>query len=145
MKKLLIAIFIKVLAVPVLADDSLPDLSNDYLLRANPNELVYASEHPTKGCGFNEATGREIVEGVMIRSRIKPLNLYKLEPTISPEMGLSVDIQCMALEGNNPVYVISVQFGLLQFYPRLLDSVDYGSLGIGPKGAIKDAVQDAVA
>jgi hypothetical protein len=94
----------------------------------------------------SEEKAVSIVEGVLVRSRIKPLSLgewYKRK------VYLSVNLACMKLEGNNPVYDLdmmfanfSTQFPIKYVYP-------FGSLGIGPAAsmerAIKAGVEQAVA
>jgi hypothetical protein len=64
-----------------------------YMKRANPNELPLLVE--TRGCPVDTAAVREMAEGVLARSQIKPLDPTKIEVPLPPPW-LYVNVGCLA-------------------------------------------------
>ena len=101
----------------------------------NPNTLL-TSLYVGKSCVTTEKKLKKIVEGVLIRSRIKPVEEYR-EPV------LSVGVSCILMENTKSVYNVEVQFGIYdyEFNTPLWYNWSYGSFGIGPTTQIENRIK----
>ena len=122
------------------ADD--PEWLKTAFKKDNPNELAYYAGTSDDSPIDDERVG-DIIEGVLVRSRIKPL----ADAWTSAPLYLSVMVNCVKLEGNNPVYQMEIAFGKRRPIPILYDH-NFGNIGIGSKDFIesilKDKVEDAI-
>lgn len=104
-----------------------------------PDELshfVYAN----KECPISATDLEELVNGVFIRSRIKPLPKQIYEG----QLYLQVAVQCLKLEGVNPIFDIGVHFGRYTPDPPILLDRDFGTTGIGGKDYLRSAIKEIV-
>ena len=113
-----------------------------YLKKDNPNELSYWA-FVDEQCSISNKEVNKIVEGVLIRSRIKPgLTWY------TDSVYLYIHFDCMPLENNNPVLSTTIYFGRYTPLPSIGYHHDYGNIGIGDKELqtrlIKQGVERAV-
>lgn len=108
-----------------------------------PDELAYFIS-TSSDCPVTKQEISEDVEGVLIRSRIKPI-AYAFE---NNRLYLNIVVDCMKLESNNPMYVVEAGFGKYNPKPAIMFDKSYGSYGIGPKKNIintyKRMTEDAV-
>lgn len=114
------------------------------LKQDEPNELAYFVA-TSDSCPVSTRTAENIVKGVFVRSRIKPLGG---DAWMTKKIHLSVQMSCVRVSGASPIYSTEVFFSaissglIIRFAPNL------GVLGIGSKDyheqAIKDAVEEAV-
>lgn len=112
---------------------------------SNPNELAYFIDLD-KDCFSTEAELSKIVEGVLIRSRLKPIK-YRVK-TIE-QIYLSLNITCVKINSKTSrVYSITTLFGQYTPAPAILYNYPFGSAGSGReddfKKAFKISVEDAV-
>ena len=84
---------LSILALAALAASSVAAEPWPYMKRVNPNELPLLVE--TRGCPVDTATVREMAEGVLTRSQIKPLDPTKIEVPLPPPW-LYVNVSCLA-------------------------------------------------
>ena len=110
------------------------------LIRANPNELAYFS-YIGDDCPLTDQEAKDVIEGVFIRSRIKPLVGYAW---LDDDLYLSISLECLLLDNNNPVFSIDVNYGNATIDPSVLYDFDFGSLGIGAKDFIRDGLKTNV-
>jgi len=108
-----------------------------------PDELsYYIGLNPD--CPVTEQEVSEHVEGVLIRSRIKPME-YAFEYN---RLYLNITVDCLKLESNNPIYIVEAAFGKFNPKPAIIFDKSYGTYGIGPKkniiNAYKRVTEDAV-
>ena len=118
------------------------DLS--FLKKDNPDELAYWA-WASPECPISREDVKAIVTGVLIRSRIKPAESSWVRDPIY----LNVSVLCAKVEGNNPVFNASINFGRATPYPSVIfDSIGHQQLGIGDvsfiKATIKNGVEKAV-
>jgi hypothetical protein len=116
----------------------------EVLQNDNPNNLGFYAD-AGKSCELDKTQLRKIVEGVLIRSRIKPLDIS------FNEIYLNAKIRCTS-EGS--AFSIAVSFGKAFPGPSILYDVDYGGIGTHAndpsyilsslKGAIETAVTDYI-
>lgn len=92
-------------------------------------------------CPINKAEANEVVDGVLIRARLKPDEYYDSSQT----MGFFVSVRCMRRQGTD-LFIYKVDVNFVQFAPianRTLQWVNgYGSMGIGLKVDIRGAIRD---
>ena len=106
-----------------------------------PNQLAYFVEM-SKACPFTNETLQNIVDGVLIRSRIKPL---KDDIFVSGRIYLSLEVSCVRLKsGGNPPFSIRVNFARYEPYPAIIIDKDFGTTGIGPADFIKQTFKETV-
>ena len=106
----------------------------------NPNQLAYWV-FVDEECLTTKEGVEEIVEGVFIRSRIKPMKNAIYGNGI---IYLDVYIACLKREEDWFVYEISVYFARRVPVPSILFDRSYGSLGIGGDTNIAAAIKERV-
>ena len=112
-----------------------------WIKRDNPDELyvtTYAYD-----CPFNDETLSRETRGVVIRSRIRPVDRWN-----EGEILLYVQIQCLR---DNSLYLFDIDIHLAKFALNADDDIvvshtfsTYGSLGQGGRDYILDSVKDGV-
>ena len=105
--------------------------------QANPNELAYwVGVHPD--CPISRAEVVEIMEGVFVRSRIKPLggSHWTMKP-----LNLTVSLGCMKHEYDNPMFSIHMRFGDSSREIPIEYVALYSYFGMGGKEFIKTALR----
>lgn len=113
-----------------------------WIVKENP-DVLYVGTFAHSDCPISGKELEKLVKGVMIRSRIKPAESWgAFEPT------LQVTVNCLPLQGNNPVFHSSVQFKkmLIDDNDDLLyihRASDYGTIGIGEKSFITQSLKDS--
>ena len=140
MRKIVFAIItISMLSVNAIAADR-PQWFYDAIKVENPNQLAYFVEMD-KNCPFNKETLNDTVDGVLIRSRIKPLkeNIF-----VPGHIYLSLDVSCLKLKQTNPVFSIQLYFARYKPYPAILIKRGFGSIGIGPSDFILQTFKEKV-
>lgn len=109
--------------------------------KKNPNELAYYIS-VASDCPIGEAQGESILEGVFVRSRIKPLG-GTLNWLVQP-LYLSVSVDCLKLTNQNPVYTLGVKFGNASEEVPVFYMMDYGGFGIGTKRSLRSLLRDNI-
>jgi hypothetical protein len=94
----------------------------------NPNQLPYFSLIDDD-CPLTQTEGKEIIEGVFVRSRIKPV------PFIADNrIYLSVVLRCMEISGSVVVFNLDIQYGRYEPSPPVIFNHDsYGGIGSRPR------------
>ncbi|PKI16712.1 hypothetical protein [Colwellia sp. 12G3] len=121
----LVAIFI----MPSAYAKSPPQWLYNAIKVSNPNELAYFVQ-VSDSCPFTSDEINEITEGVLIRSRIKPL---KDDIFVSGRIYLNLGISCVKLDGSSQVFAIKSAFGRYEPTPAIIYDYPFGFNGIGPK------------
>ena len=80
---------------------------------------------------------QEIIEGVFIRSRVKPLKEAIYKPG---SIFLNVIVACIERSENYFVYTLGVHFGRSIPLPAVLFDMNFSYFGAGPNTAITTAV-----
>ena len=137
MKKLLLALAMILFAGSAYAEQ--PDWFYQAIKQDNPNELAYYAE--SHDCPITEDEVKGIVEGVLIRSRVKPLGG---DAIFSATLFLYINIKCIKLESNNPIFDIQADFGQYKTMPATLYLGALGYTGIGDKDYLTLEVKNAV-
>lgn len=111
----------------------------------SPNQLAYFVENSTS-CPFSKEALHKIVEGVLIRSRIKPL---KEDIFVDGRIYLNLGVSCVSLKsGGNPPFTITANFARYLPYPAIIIDRNFGNTGIGAADFIlqtfKESVENAV-
>ena len=109
------------------------------LKQGNPNELAYWVRVDSD-CPMTKAEAVSILEGVFVRSRIKPVG----EDWFNKSLYLAAGLQCLLVKNQKPVFGISVQFGDYSGVIPVLYDATYGSLGIGPKEFMRTGFQEHI-
>ena len=107
--------------------------------QGNPNELAYRVS-VASDCPMTKAEAVSNLEGVFIRSRIKPVR----EDWFAESVYLFAGLDCLLIKNQNPVFVISVQFGDYSGVIPVLYDATYGSLGMGPKEFMRTGFQEHI-
>ena len=112
------------------------------LKNENPNELTYFVVLNPE-CPIAKDKVASLVEGVLVRSRIKPLGG---DEGVGRELFLNVATDCVSLANNNPVYVIDVIFGKYvgDIAAPMYYGTAFGYLGIGPVDHIEKALKENI-
>ena len=106
----------------------------------NPNELAYYLTYDAECPGdANDVT--ETIEGVFVRSRIKPLrdDIFDVNTTY-----LNIIVSCLRLDDNNPVFSVDISFGRYSPSPPILYDRDYGSTGIGGEDFLFETIKEDI-
>jgi hypothetical protein len=118
-----------------------PEWLNDALKVDNPNELAYWSAINSE-CPLTGEELDSIVKGVLLRSRIKPLEDQILE---AGTVYLNVSVQCTSVVADNKhAYYIRAEFGRYNPPPPVLFDAPVYRVGIGDKDFIKQNCEDVV-
>jgi len=118
--------------------------SPDWFLKAikteTPDQLSYYF-HVSEGCPFTEEKTIPVVEGVFIRSRIKPTpNDWRTAP-----LYLSISIECLSLETMlHPIYNLYIAFGRRNPYPAILYDYRFVALGLNDEDSIMQTLKTSV-
>jgi len=143
-KAYLLFIAMMFLSTHAMGAEEPPQWLYDAIKKDNPNQLAYFVGID-RGCPFTKETLNQIVEGVFIRNRIKPL---KEDVFVSGRIYLHLYVRCVQLKNNNPVFSARAYFGRLMPTPAVVFDYDFGNLGIGPTDYIqqkfKRYVEDAI-
>lgn len=116
-----------------------PDWLDKAIKVSNPNQLAYFVD--ANGCPLKKEELQDIVEGLLIRSRIKPL---KEDIFVKDRVYLSLGLTCTKGNGGHS-FAITSQFG--RYYPSpavLLFDYDFGSMGAGSKTFIEQVFKSKV-
>ena len=110
-----------------------------WMKKENPDTL-HSSVFVSSECAFTEERVRKVVDGVLIRSRLKTGDYIS-----GPEpFGFVVDVNCM--DGTSNAFIINVHF--IRFIPELfrnvLESTSYGNFGVGDAEYTLDGVKLSV-
>jgi len=137
--RIALTLFLTIFSLQAAGQTFFPWMEKAYK-QENPNELAYfLLVHPD--CPVTEEEGESILEGVLVRSRIKPL----VRPAwVSRPLYLSVSLECIKPKNNNPVFQIIARFGDVSGEIPIFYFPDYGFFGIGPKDSMKTAFQGRV-
>lgn len=110
------------------------------LKSSTPNQLSYYVEM-SKSCPFSLEKAQTIVDGVFIRSRLKPLreDIY-----VDNRVYLNVIISCVTLKSNNPVFDIDINFARIRPHPSIIFDQHFGTSGIGDSDFILQAFKERV-
>ena len=115
------------------------------LKQGKPDELPYYLAR-SEACGFTVSEGRDIVDSLFLRNKIKPL---PLEQVWQQNLYLNLAISCV--DGFDPgwkLFSIDIRFGDNSGDTKVLYNVNYSWIGYGPidhiKGTLKDLVQPAI-
>ena len=119
-----------------------------YEVTVDPEKIYYRSSTGV-ACPFEYNEVDDIIEGELIRSRIKPI--YWTNRLEESEAILVLDVQanCLERDNLNPVFDVDVYFALYRFVDGLysgsfLADWEFGSFGIGDHDYILQSVEDAV-
>jgi hypothetical protein len=121
----------------------MPDWYQDALKVPLPNELpVGISVHEEcSAASFEEI--KSIAEGVLIRSRIKPLSIdaHKSSPKKYP-LFLAITLDCFIDELF--VFTTDISFGWVEPEPQVLFANNYGSYGVDDAENIKTMIKNDI-
>ena len=117
------------------ADSSMRVAFNKAYKVKNPGKLPYYLA-VSKNCPVSKSDVKKILEGVFVRSRVKPI----ASGFSSAPLYLSVRIRCVK-SGNRYAFVNDVYFGRFKPYPAILYDDGYGNHGIGSVNLIEDSVE----
>ena len=111
----------------------------------NPNQLAYWVE-VGKNCPVTQKEVENLVEGVFIRSRIKPLKEGVFDSGV---IYLDVGLVCNGVSSNHiDSYVSKILFGRIVPTPAVWFQGEFGTVGRGSKdfmvGAVKGSVEAAI-
>jgi len=106
----------------------------------NPNQLLYWAG-ADKVCPVTEGAMQEIIEGVFIRSRVKPVKEAIFDPG---SIYLDVSLSCLKREENWYVYHIGVWFSRYSPTPAVKFDHNFGTTGIGADTNITAAIKETV-
>lgn len=133
----LLSIFVLLLPTIVSAQ------SSSWLKKTNPNEM-YRVVAVTSGCPLAKDEAENIVDGALVRSRIKPLSSWT-----DNEVGLDVNVDCIA--GDQPLvtYVIRVELSKTYYDGDTLviatmPGKTYGGFGRDDKSGINSLIRESV-
>lgn len=142
-KTLISTVFLTLIASSSFAEDIAP-WQEEALKSTTPDELAYYIGVDDE-CLITESDAASVIEGVMVRSRIRPLMNEIFEDDI---LYLSIMLACLSTEDNNPAYTLDMYFGRYMPEPPVLYDRDYGSLGIGDADylleSLKEGVEEAI-
>ena len=98
-------------------------------------------------CPLTEQAVDSVVEGALIRNRIKPLKHNIFE---DGRIYLNVSLRCTkAVADNKHAFSININFGRYKPWPAILFDVPYAAVGIGGRDSIRqnceERLEDAVA
>jgi hypothetical protein len=120
-----------------------PDWFDQTLKSEDPNHLLYFVK-VDQSCPFPESQVQTIVEEVISRRQIEPINLLSATE-VSHKVYLRVLIECMQVQTIYHLYSVAVGFGQCRPKPPIIYDYDFGKLGIGDNDRIIDAVERSVA
>jgi hypothetical protein len=111
----------------------------------DPGELAYWTAVESD-CPLTEPEVQSVVEGVLIRNRIKPLRPGVLE---DGRIYLNVSLRCTkAVVDNQHAFSININFGRYKPWPAILFDVPYAAVGFGGKDSLRknfeEHLEDAV-
>ncbi|PTO84334.1 hypothetical protein CWN98_17230 [Vibrio splendidus] len=106
----------------------------------DPDQLAYFLE-TSQACPFTKDSLHKIVDGVLIRSRLKPL---KEDIFVHNRIYLNLIVNCVPLKSGNPVFSIRTNFARFQPFPAIIIDNEFGTTGIGPEDFIKQAFKESV-
>ena len=107
--------------------------------QGNPNELAYLL-FVDSDCPMTKAEAVSILEGVFVRSRIKPVR----EDWFTKSVYLSVGLECVLVKNQNPVFKISVEFGYYSGVIPVFYGARYGFFGIASKEMMSTSFQKCI-
>ena len=97
-------------------------------MKKENSETLHALIFVDDDCPLSKTEAKEIVEGVLIRSRLRP----GMFPMSLDTLGFLVAIECVKLNSDLYIYYIDTNFFLLAFGRILQEPFpDYGRLGQG--------------
>lgn len=135
-------------------------LLKDFVTRFTHNaDEIWTSVAMDVDCPISLWRVRDSVDGVLIRSRIRPLSLEPreyLQRFAETAVYLNVDVGCLDRDVGNPIFDIDVHFGIiyvglntrhhpfdLPFLSALINE-NFGAFGIGDEEYILEAVEESV-
>lgn len=138
-------------------------LLKDLVTRFTENaDEIWTSVTVDKDCPVSLRDAKDSIDGVLIRSRIRPLSLDPdgyveyIRLVADGLVYLNVDVGCLDREVGNPIFDIDVHFGInyLGFVagnhpfdrPYLYALIDenFGAFGVGDRDYILDTVEESV-
>ena len=141
MKKILIFTLLLFISPLLQAAEDYPDEFLKAIKVKNPDQLdVYY--YAATECPLTKHELKELVSGVLIRSRVKPLLGVEW---VFDSLYLNVALSCIERKSTNQwIYKFDIYFGRWDVEPPISYQSDYDSFGIGPKQFIKDHVKENV-
>ncbi len=143
MKKYILSVFLLFFYTSSFASE-IPSWLKNTIKSKKPNQLAYFLS-VQKACPFSSEKAEGIIEGTLVRSRVKPL---KRDIYANGRVYLSLAVSCTALKNRNPVFVIEAHFARYMPSPPVLYDYGFGTSGIGDKDfilqSLKGAVEDAI-
>jgi hypothetical protein len=139
MKKIILLVLLVFSSQISLAQET-PAWFKSSIKSPTPNELSYYLS-VSKNCPFNLEKAQTVVDGVLIRSRIKPLreDIY-----VDNRVYLNMTISCIILKSNNPVFDIDVNFARIRPNPAIIYDWHFGTSGIGGSDYILQAFKESI-
>lgn len=132
MVRVFITLLIAIVEVPFSYAEEPPEWFYKAIKVSNANELAYFIEM-SDSCPFTKDEVNKIAEGVLIRSRIKPL---KEKIFVNGRIYLSLGITCIKLNESSQVFHIKSEFGRYIPEPAIIFDFPFDFIGIGPKDYI---------
>lgn len=129
-KKFSIVVLLFFTASPAFSE--VPEWLLDAIKVKSPNQLAYFIEM-NDSCPFEKEELNKITEGVLIRSRIKPL---KEDIFVKGRIYLSLSLSCIRLDNGSQVFTIGAEFARWLPHPPIVFDSGFGYTGIGPKSFI---------
>jgi hypothetical protein len=125
--------------LPSLAPADHPQWFLDAIKKDNPNELAYNLY--VFDCPFTYARGKEIVEGVFVRSRVKPT-----ENTLEDPIYLAIGLSCFSFPNNTSAFSLNVHFGAVRGDEMMMILFDkpFGWFGVEANDEIQQSLKESV-
>ena len=139
MKKIIVLALLAIATQVSIAQER-PAWFKSALKSSTPNQLSYFV-NVSKACPFSKEKAQTVVDGVLIRSRIKPL---REDIFVNNRVYLNMTISCLTLKSDNPVFDIEVNFARIEPLPSIIFDQHFGTSGIGGPDYILQAFKEGV-
>ena len=149
-------------STPSLHTQSLSDINPDpdwWLMKAitattPDSNTILVNQSISDDCPLHATDAKSLIEGILIRSRIMPLDFQLqqyVEHVKEGRLQLKISVDCLRRGPENPIFVIDVYFAIvfaftpgdIRFLKVLLDR-NFGTFGLGGEDYILSAIEDAV-
>ena len=133
LKKIILAILLMAFSYQAYAEG--PDWLMEAIRVGDPNQLEYFLVVDEQ-CPITHSEGQEIINGVFIRSRIKPL------PQSLKGIYLSVNLFCLEPKSIFHTYKLGVAFARALPLPAVLFDFSFDSFGVKKKNGMEQSLKN---
>jgi len=136
----LLLTFTLMAAMPMSFAREMPEWLNEAIKSPTPNQLAYFIGVGSD-CEITKDEAISLVDGVLIRSRIKPLaQSFGGEASLY----LNIRLECLLMESRNPIFQININFARWTPYPPILYDHIYGTMGYGSKEYVSQNLKEYI-